>query len=223
MSEWKEAACLILFSKDDHRSSKSTHNELKLLMAKRSQQSSIYASAYVFPGGHLELNDFSSRWWDVFSDAGFTRQDVLKVSTRIKGKRPPIMSKCLLLKSYPNTTDILPIEIALRICAIRETFEESGILLVTNKVYNLNKDTSFNDSNIQAWQRQCYHNADQFINLCQHFKVAPNIWDLYEWWNWLTPNIAGHKRFDTIFYTCFVNECPTLCSDGKEISSLRVS
>ena len=87
----------------------------------------------------------------------------------------------------------------------------------------LNKDTSFNDSNIQAWQRQCYHNADQFINLCQHFKVAPNIWDLYEWWNWLTPNIAGHKRFDTIFYTCFVNECPTLCSDGKEISSLRVS
>ena len=220
MADWKEAASLILVTKSDQRSFKPDKNEFRLLMAKRSPKSSFYASTYVFPGGHLEWNDFSSRWWQVFQNSGFSRDDVTTVANRIKGLRPPIMNKCLLLNSYPNAENILSTEIALRICAIRETFEETGILLVKNSF----NDTKVNsDLDVQMWQKQCYHNSGQFVELCLELKVAPNIWDLYEWWNWLTPKVPNHKRFDTMFYIYFSDQCPNVFCDDQEVSQIQVS
>ena len=75
----------------------------------------------------------------------------------VQGPRPPVLKK--------STTDI-PSEVAFRICAIRETFEEAGILLLKSL-----KDTCqgyLPDDNIQKWRKEVHTDASKFITMCRY-------------------------------------------------------
>ena len=74
--------------------------------------------AYVFPGGATSKSDSSGDWLDFF-----TKKEVQKLTPeRPKVERPP-------LYVTPDDEEC-PRDLSLRLGAIRETFEESGILLL---------------------------------------------------------------------------------------------
>lgn len=67
------------------------------------------------------------------------------------------------------------------------------------------------------------NDGNAFLELCLQFNKCPDIWSLYEWWNWLTPISVGHKRFDTMFYICCLEQQPDVVLDNTEVTKLKVS
>ena len=62
---------------------------------------------------------------------------------------------------------------------------------------------------------------NQSLYLNRELECVPDVWSLTEWCNWLTP-ISLPRRFDTLFYTCFLDEEPTVLLDDKEMSQAKV-
>ncbi|XP_053202845.1 acyl-coenzyme A diphosphatase NUDT19-like [Panonychus citri] len=211
------------------RSSKQlTSTDYRVLMVKRSNLSSFMASAYVFPGGHVEISDYSSKWWNLFQRLGINKETLIKdIRSRVTGPRPPMIQNPTILQeidTHANEFDNLLIpEIALRIAAIRETFEETGVALLTSVPYGNQSTDDVNIGNVDlvSWRQKVRENGSNFINLCEQLNQVPNIWSLYEWWDWLTPISVGHKRFDTMFYICCLNKQPKVVLDNTEVTKLK--
>lgn len=211
----------------------SKHNkyDYRLMMVKRSGLSSFLASAYVFPGGRVETADFSPRWWNLFAKFNLSRQDLEVFSQSINGPRPPIVSESKIVQESAVTDksgDFLPADIGLRISALRETFEETGVLLLTRPgdeadSYQPLSDRDNVNVDLSAWRDKVRKDAAAFLDLCLETNLCPNLWSLYEWWNWLTPTSVGHKRCDTMFYVSFLEVEPKVVLDNEEVTTLKVS
>ena len=113
---------------------------------------------YVFPGGIVEQKaDFANDWMELFkqSFAKFGKNFTSLVN--IQEPRPLVLKK--------STTDI-PSEVAFRICAIRETFEESGVLLLKSF-----KDPHWScipeKDDILRWRKEVHADAFKFITMCR--------------------------------------------------------
>lgn len=205
--------------------------DYRLMMVKRSGLSSFLASAYVFPGGRVEPADFSARWWELFAKFNLTRQDLSVFSQSIQGPRPPIITETKVVQeSAPvdRAHELLPADIGLRISALRETFEETGVLLLTRPgdeadSYQPLSDRDNVNVDLSAWRDRVRKDAGSFIDLCLETNLCPNLWSLYEWWNWLTPTSVGHKRCDTMFYVSFLEVEPKVVLDNEEVTTLKVS
>lgn len=90
-------------------------------------------STHVFPGGIIDPSDADLKWHNLFSTFGFDVDSFTSLNSNTS-IRPQIF------KFKPNE---LPREISLRITAIRETFEECGILICKQST----KDTRFGWAN----------------------------------------------------------------------------
>ena len=207
-----------------------------VLLLKRSSKSGFMPNAYVFPGGMVDSADFSSEWLDIFKPFGNSPGFGLRSVTQPAETRPPIFATDRLKLGSP-----VPGEVAFRICALRETFEESGVLLVVSKReaksllksiedrcatdqalhHNVNKLQS---SDLTRWRALVNQNPANFIRMCRELEVLPNIWALHEWGNWLTPpGRYGLARFDTAFFICCLQETPhNTLQDEKEIVRFQV-
>ena len=96
-------------------------------------------NAYVFPGGVLAQSDSSVGWLELLQSQGFSEDDLEElVLTDVD--RPFLMSKA-------EVTEGLARDLALRLTAIRETFEESGVLLYREG----DKAGAFDDSAHTQW------------------------------------------------------------------------
>uniref|UniRef100_A0A6G1SKA5 Nucleoside diphosphate-linked moiety X motif 19, mitochondrial n=1 Tax=Aceria tosichella TaxID=561515 RepID=A0A6G1SKA5_9ACAR len=210
-------------------SSKPGQYDYRLMMVKRSGLSSFLASAYVFPGGRVEMADFSPRWWDLFAKFNLTRQDLALFSQSITGSRPPIILESKIAQEAAQSSspeDVLPADIGLRISALRETFEETGVLLLTRPgddadSYQPLSDRDNVNVDLSAWRERVRKDAASFLDLCFETNLCPNLWSLYEWWNWLTPTSVGHKRCDTMFYVSFLEVEPKVVLDNEEVTTLK--
>ena len=217
---WKEAASVILVGRATNR--KSAFDYRVLLLTRNSRGS--FAGAHVFPGGTLDNADLSPSWMELFRDAGMSSKSVM---TTIKGPRPPMMSI--------DRHTVVPNDVAFRICAIRETFEESGVLLLKKRSssgsgsiiqgtvppYGSSLNSELNSDMLKQWRTRVHADASQFITLCKELRCVPDIWALAEWSNWLTP--AGQpRRFDTMFYLCFLDSTPDVDHDKAEMVKSQV-
>ncbi|XP_028410920.1 nucleoside diphosphate-linked moiety X motif 19-like isoform X2 [Dendronephthya gigantea] len=184
----------------------------KLLMLQRSSNMKFMPNRYVFPGGVSEITDFSSEWMDLIGSKELQLR--------------PTMTSAPFYETYSKqlTKDSLPAHVGFRICAIRETFEESGVLLVRSLRDQDEGGRSaglvrkmLSDDEIKSWRGKIHSNSSLFIELCRHIQCVPDIWSLYEWSNWTTPagNIA--RRFNTMFYLAFLNNEPEMSHDGTEV------
>lgn len=211
----------------------SSTEDLEILVLKRSSQSSFMPDFYVFPGGAAANADFSEKWLDVFGIASQKARDNLFGFARTKSNNSPMFSR----RRDPEFSSI-PSEIAFRICAIRETFEESGVLIArstkslhvvespwsilrANKehcaVYHSEKDTT----KLVEWRQRVTADPMQFLGLCSDLGIVPDVWSLYDWSNWLTPPVPGNikkkwTRFDTAFYLCCLKDLPCVAEDASE-------
>lgn len=239
MKYWREAATVILAARPrtagSHartqmvtglRAQTSTGPECedyRVLMLKRSGKSSFMPSRMVFPGGTVSSVDHSRDWLDLFLRmTGKPLHETLR-RIHVVGPRVPMVSGERL--EWPG----MPPDVTFRICGIRELFEEAGILLALSKeelsqTLNSNGDRllsvkQWNESEqkeLEKWRKLVNSNADTFLEMCVKLEVFPNIWELHEWNNWLTPVLGKTQqstkkplRFDTMFYICCF-ECDRL-------------
>jgi len=136
---------------------------------------------------------------------------------------------------------LMPLQVSFRLAAIRETFEEVGILLCKRVDKSSRSDRGFgreakpglglhanflkieNPNEVEMWQGRVRSEPKGLLEMCGHYGVLPDLNALVEWNNWMTPNSLKPKRFDTIFYMATVPvACPYLI-DGMEVASARVS
>nr|XP_027196737.1 nucleoside diphosphate-linked moiety X motif 19-like isoform X1 [Dermatophagoides pteronyssinus] len=229
---WKEASSLIILAPDNQSKINLTDDQnlpikfdYNTLMVKRSVTSSFFASAYVFPGGQVELSDFEYKWYDLFEKYGINLNDLDRISMDIVGPRPPMITDPITLKGQSTNMKIINMDIGLRITAIRETFEEAGILLLVDPKNHNDNDyckvlTSKSlNTDLNEWRQKIRSDSGQFIQLCDQLKMVPNVWSLYEWSNWLTPISVGHRRFDTMFYVCCFEQKPPVFVDNAEVTT----
>ncbi|KAM9765081.1 acyl-coenzyme A diphosphatase NUDT19 [Menidia menidia] len=203
-----------------------------VLMLQRSGKSGFMPNAYVFPGGVVDCSDFSSDWLEVFKPFVDSPNFGLRHVEQPIESRPPIFATDRL-----KLGSAVPGEVALRICALRETFEESGVLLVVSKrekgLLKSFEETwggqhytedELSGAELTKWRALVNQNPSNFVQMCRELEVLPNIWALHEWANWLTPiKKYGATRFDTAFFMCCLQDIPHTLQDEREIEGFQWS
>lgn len=213
---WRESASLILVAKTAFFPHPISHDfNYKLLTLKRSKQSGFMPGTYVFPGGNVSKADTSQDWLELYERFGFKLDTFEKLDP--KGARPPIFTN--------GDENELPKYISLRITAIRETFEESGILICRSFKINykerLARWASFiGGHEVLKWQEKVHKDPMQFYELCSQYEVYPDVWSLKEWSNWATPAPMPVK-FDTAFFLAAFQQMPPTSPDKKEVQHLQ--
>lgn len=227
---WKNASTLILTSPQPQKFPPEMDSDKDanygVIMLERSSKSSFFPSAMVFPGGGYDVTDSSPRWLDIFRNADaryLPLLDHLKVD-QDDGKRSPMMADGIF------GCDGLSPEVVYRICAIRETFEETGILIARTNTSNtmsaryarVHNFASPNEA--ESWRKRICKDPNEFFELFQSIKCVPDVWGLHEWTNWLTPYTNKYaKRYDTFFYKAALESTPKYArEDNVETTKLMI-
>lgn len=203
---WREAASLVVVGRATSASSKIPKKDYEVLFLKRNEKSSFMPNSYVFPGGVSEAADFSEEWFDVFKKCGYEPSSLLK---DFRTNAPPPMM-------YRNKTYPIAPEVGFRIGAIREAFEECGLLIALNFPFK-----SLDSVELAKWQGIVHQDASQFAVMFKELGGCPGIWDLHEWISWLTPAHLGGRRFDTAFFITFMEKIPKIFADNKEVVDIK--
>ena len=202
---WKKAATLIIAAKNSFPNAKVVPCDYKILFLKRSKSAQVMPGAHVFPGGMIEEADASQEWIQLYTDCGY-------------------QNKHFAIFNQEQNLASLSKEISLRISAIRETFEESSVLLCKPKMLEprISKwGTFLAGEEIPNWQERVHQNAGQFIEMCRELQCCPDIWSLQKWSSWLTPTNRA-QRFEAIFFIVTLDSMPPTHPDNKEITQLEV-
>jgi nucleoside diphosphate-linked moiety X motif protein 19 len=221
------------------RSFNSFNSYYPLQMIERSKGSSVNPSGTVFPGGALSPVDSSPKWAELYK----------KVLPEIDLSKLQFMSKTAHIPPiYESDSSVeasgLSKQVIFRLTAIRETFEEVGILLTKRAANVRSEGTSSSESvdkselasapnvefdelrdrkNVTAWQKRVQRNPDEFLRLCEELDCVPDLWALSEWSNWMTPTIFKAKaRFDVMFYMTVFSRMPTVVFDTHEVAGAQV-
>lgn len=113
-------------------------------------------------------------------------------------------------------------EISLRINAIRETFEEMGIILCRHS--SQSDSNSFHHSksiDIPLWQEKIHNKKTTFLEFCEKFELVPQIEFIHKWNCWLSPTVFHSRRFATATFFIKLNECPLIYPEAKEVQDFQ--
>ncbi|XP_032087305.1 nucleoside diphosphate-linked moiety X motif 19 [Thamnophis elegans] len=225
---WREAATLLLAAGGGRPPSpRPAAFDYQVLLLRRSARSAFMPSAQVFPGGLAVAADFSPAWRDLLPNAPRCGLDA----------EPPARPPLFAARRPELGEAALPADVAFRICAIRETFEESGLLLVVPAGTDAQPASLLEmpaaqkllpAGQLEEWRRRVQGDPEDFLQLCRRLGCAPHVRALHEWGNWLTPvSRAGpsSRRYDTAFYLCCClgQELPAASHDRQEVAGCRWS
>lgn len=141
---------------------------LETFMLQRHLNSDFIGGAYVFPGGSVDEGDFDP-----------------KLHARVKGVSEDL-SRALAESAMP-----------LLVCAIRETFEEAGILIA--RYASSGEPVQLLDDD--AWQQRRQALNDQstsFLSLVEEMDLILDA-SLIRFWSRIVTPLAAPKRFDARF------------------------
>ena len=221
----KKASSLIIASP----ASKNTDLfDYRVLLLKRSKNLKSWPGLYVFPGGKLDDKiDESPEWLNIFL---YNRSNHNLVNKYFSG----FINKSTFGKMTDSNRQ-LPAELTYRLCSIRETFEETGILLAHEKSLiespdfyqkpnRLTRIYEMNDSLLSEWQLRVKKDSTAFLDMFLELGLVPDVLGLHEWSNWITPSFEKY-RFNTLFFTCFLTKAPQqnlVKFDTDEVEKIEV-
>jgi len=120
IKSWRISSSILLVAKTAFVPCVSNNSfNYKLLSIKRSVKSKFMPGISAFPGGSLSKADCSKDWMSLYKSFGFNSSAFDKLN--LTENRPKIFDQ--------GDSDEIPTFLSLRIAAIRETFEECGILI----------------------------------------------------------------------------------------------
>ncbi|XP_060041652.1 acyl-coenzyme A diphosphatase NUDT19 isoform X2 [Erinaceus europaeus] len=189
----------------------------RLLLIQRASNQGFMPGAHVFPGGVLDAADSSTDWLQLFSPHHRPPRFGLGPAPA-----PPPRAAFPMLGVARNDAAALPDDVAFRICAIREAFEEAGVLLLRPRgsppaARELGRALE-PPPGLAAWRARVRRDPRYFLRLCAELDCTPDIWALHDWSNWLTPFLRRPgRRFDTSFYLCCLREPPQSFPDLAEV------
>lgn len=167
-----------------------------------------------FPGGGMDKTDEVKEWMHHFDHHKIPSE---QLKSKPGSKRPFI---------YDQRDGLLNREISLRLTAIRETFEELGVVLCRDP--NSASTSPFSsylhtkDCDIPVWQQKIHDHEESLMAFCEKFKVVPDIMNVYEWSCWLTPTFFRPKRFETAFFLVALNSMPPIYPESIEVQEFSV-
>jgi 8-oxo-dGTP pyrophosphatase MutT (NUDIX family) len=162
----------------------------ELLLLKRGAHARFMPNAYVFAGGALDPNDESAAVYsmcDGLDDAQASEQLALPSNG---------------LRFF--------------VAAVREAFEECGLLLVYDDSGEIADLSSWDESRLREMRLKISAGRLTFAELCraQGWRVAVDKLAFFS--HWITP--PGSVRFDTRFFLCSVPPRQTASLAGNEMS-----
>ena len=104
------------------------------------------------------------------------------------------------------------------IAAVRECFEESGLLFASDasgELVRLDDDGAAGGA-LRAWRGPLHHHERSIGDLCRDFGLRLAVDRLHYLSHWLTPP-GRFKRFDTRFFVAAVPPAQTAAFDGTEM------
>ncbi|KAH8255315.1 hypothetical protein KR038_000912 [Drosophila bunnanda] len=223
-AKWRTSASVILVASDagtsdDYKATTEIPSEM-LLMLKRSDATAMVVNQAVFPGGLLDTEaDENVAWLQYFEEFGVPQEELRRL-VLIRDDRPAILAPqgtgCY--DRFFKRSRIWAREIILRLTAVRESFEEVGVLLARNqKQLDFGAVACVQDvPDLAAWQRRVHDKPSEFLTLCRHLKVVPDLWALHEWSAWASPGFL-RKGYETVFFMAFVDEQPKLLNEPGEV------
>jgi 8-oxo-dGTP pyrophosphatase MutT (NUDIX family) len=168
----------------------------EIFLARRNQKQAFMAGAYVFPGGQLEETDSDPQLENYIKTAD-------------------VFDPCRLLQD-----NNLPIEKArgLFIAAIRETFEEVGILLGGKTTGNF---VSFYDKNVlkrfNDYRPELNASQITLAEIARKEKILLFPDTMIPYAHWITPEFEK-MRFNTRFFLAKLPPCQTPVADAVELT-----
>lgn len=219
-SSWRRAGTVVLAAARGPAARQSADG-FRLLLLQRAQNQRFLPGAHVFPGGALHAADSSADWLRLFAPRHTPPRFGL-------GPAPPPQPPFpgLVHDDAGAGAGALPDDVALRICAIRETFEEAGVLLLRPR----SSPPASREPGLALppppglgdWRSRVRSDPRHFLQLCEHLDCTPDIWALRSWGGWLTPIGRSSRRFDTTFHLCCLRETPSVEPDMTEVVGYKV-
>lgn len=149
---------------------------LEVFLLRRSLSSAFVGGVYVFPGGAVDEED-------AHEDLG----PVCEGRTDAEASR------------------ILEVErggLAFWVAAVRECFEEAGVLLAHDAAGNV---VSFADPDVAArfdrHRRAVDRGERRLVDVCREEGLRLSTHDMHYWSHWVTP-LGLNRRYDTRFFVC---------------------
>ena len=150
---------------------------IEVYLLRRNPASRFMPGTYVFPGGNMEAEDMDVAFWQDHVDLPMDR----------------------LTEALGGEVDrMLPFAVA----AIRETWEEAGLLLAA-------PGNGFSDPD------QPEKRVTPFIRRIQEDDLVLCVSKLGRWHHWITPELMP-RRFDTFFFTAPVEQDQHCRPDNRE-------
>nr|XP_045011094.1 nucleoside diphosphate-linked moiety X motif 19 [Jaculus jaculus] len=213
-SAWRRAASLVLAA--GWPRTRAGAADFRLLLLQRAASQRFLPGAHVFPGGVLDAADYSADWLGLFAPHhGPPRFGLGPARPAAPAPAPPVVTP-------PAEAAALPEDVAARICAVREAFEEAGVLLLRPRGGGAGAGAGPGCAraappDLAAWRARVRGDARRFLQLCARLDCTPDIWALREWSAWLTPALVGARRFDAVFFLCCLRQPPPVQPDGSEV------
>ena len=170
---------------------------LEVFMVRRPERAHSFAAANVFPGGSVHPDDLADRT----ERTDFTGATALAELTVRGGESPSGPTEAL----------------ALWRAALRELFEEAGVLLAAD---GRGQTIAFDDGNRERWQdyrRQLLADTVRFSEILRREVLALQYNRLVYFSHWITPLVIP-RRFDTRFFVAELPPGQEASHDGRELT-----
>jgi len=169
----------------------------EVLMARRSSKSSFVPSSYVFPGGRVDEEDCRSGMIDFCNDSDIER--VRETSDEML---------------HPEK------KLGIWIAAIRETFEEMGLLFASRESDSLIKfqDTDECAQRFAEYRKHIAEGRLRFAEMLHKEGLTLTLHRLFYFSRWITPELSP-KRYDTRFFIAEAPDCQEALHDGHELTT----